>query len=115
MTTASTDDDLAAYLDELGRPPAPRLRRSDEDLARRLAEVRATLPATTDVVRRLHLTQERLDLEHELDERARAERLTELEAAFVARARRGDLPADLDRDDLRRRGVPPAVLRRAGL
>ena len=90
-------------------------RRTPERIAERLAAIDEQL-ATADLLNRLHLVQERMDLEGELaaGEGDGAD-LEELEAAFVEVAAAYGERKGLTYDAWRSTGVAPRVLKAAGI
>jgi hypothetical protein len=108
---------VKAYLEVLqtSKPKRGR-RRSAEGVARRLAEITDELAAATPF-NRLLLTQERRDLEAELQRLRSAGRsdLQALEDAFAAHAGSFAQRKHIDYQTWREIGVPDAVLKRAGI
>lgn len=107
------------YLDALhvNKPQRGRkkVRRSPEQLRARLEGIGIQM-ASADALTRLHLAQERLEVEAELeagDEDALD--MASLEAEFVRVAAAYSGRKGLTREAWRRVGVPPSVLRRAGV
>jgi hypothetical protein len=83
-------------------------------MQKRLAAIDERL-ATADPLTRLHLVQERMDLEHELSMGDNGVDLAELEEAFVAAAEPYGRRKGITYTAWREAGVDPAVLRRAGI
>jgi hypothetical protein len=108
---------VRAYLDalETAKPKRGR-RRSPAGVERRLAEITAELSGATPLPRLL-LTQERRDLEAELQRLTSGGRvdLQELEDAFVAHASSFSQRKRIDYQTWRDVGVPQTVLKRAGI
>lgn len=98
---------------EAHRPKRGR-KRTPESIKKRLERIDAELD-TAVAVKRLHLVQEKLDLEKELETTDQSVDLTELEAAFVAAA--GDYSArkGISYNAWRQMGVSAATLREAGI
>ena len=103
------------YLDlvEEHRPRRGR-RRTPESVRRRLAAVEAELPGA-DTLARLHLLQERADLQGELHRLDGAADVDAAEAAFVAVAAGYGRRKGVGYDAWRAAGVSAAVLARAGI
>jgi hypothetical protein len=108
---------VKAYLEVLqtARPKRGR-RRSPEGIERRLAAITNELAGATPL-NRLLLTQERHDLETELEHLRRTDRptLQALEDAFTTHASSFGERKGIDYQTWREVGVPEAVLRRAGI
>ncbi len=99
---------------EAHRPKRGR-RRTPESITKRLAAIDEQL-ATATPLNRLHLVQERLDLERELaGADADGADLDELEAAFVEVAAAYGERKGLSYDAWRSIGVAPRVLKAAGI
>ena len=98
---------------EAHRPRRGR-KRSPESMTRRLAAIEAELPAA-DPLKRLHLVQERMDLQAELDAGDAGTDLAELEAGFVAVAAAYGERKGITYTAWRELGVPGPVLARAGI
>jgi serine phosphatase RsbU (regulator of sigma subunit) len=104
------------YLDALeqNRPRRGR-KRTRESVERRLQDVESRL-AEAEPMDRLHLIQERLDLQAELASMAgNGVDMSALEEAFVEAAAEYGSRRGLGYAAWREAGVPPAVLRRAGI
>lgn len=103
------------YLEALEqhRPKRGR-KRTPESIASRLQKIEDEL-ATADPVSRLTLIQERLDLQRELKQMDAAVDLSEVEAAFVAAAKQYGERKGISYQAWREIGVPPAVLKAAGI
>ena len=108
---------VKAYLEVLqtSRPKRGR-RRSPEGIERRLAAITNELAGATPL-NRLLLTQERRDLETELEQLRRTDRptLQALEDAFTTHASSFGERKGIDYQTWREIGVPDAVLKRAGI
>ena len=98
---------------EAHRPKRGR-KRTPESIAKRLTDIEAKLPAA-DPLTRLQLVQERMDLQAELEAKAPAVDLTELEKDFVAAAGEYSRRKGISYAAWRQAGVDPAVLKRAGI
>ena len=99
---------------ETSRPKRGR-KRTRETVERRLESVAGQLEAADPLVR-LHLLQERQDLEGELDAMdGQGVDIGELEEAFVEAAGAYGRRRGISYSAWRAVGVPPAVLRRAGI
>jgi len=94
--------------------PARGRRRTPETMARRLAVVRARLE-DAEPLTRLHLLQEKADLERALARTKTARQVAPLEMAFVKVARAYGERKGIEYDAWRAAGVSAAVLRRAGI
>lgn len=106
---------LAPYLDALeAYKPRRGRKRTTESIDRRLAAIDQELERANQI-KRLSLVQERLDL---LNERSNLERDVDLSAheeAFVANAKSYGERKGISYEAWRQLGVPPSVLRRAGI
>jgi len=94
--------------------PRPGRRRTPDTVARRLAVVNEKLSGA-DALARLHLLQERADLEAELARTAAGDNLAELEAKFVKVARSYGERKAIGYSAWRAAGVDAEVLERAGI
>jgi hypothetical protein len=103
------------YLEALEehRPTRGR-KRTPETIARRLAAVKARLE-DAEPLTRLHLLQEKADLERALARTKTARQVAPLEKAFVKVARAYGERKGIEYDAWRAAGVSAAVLRRAGI
>jgi hypothetical protein len=101
------------YLDTLAAP-RPKRRRSPEAVQARLHEIESTL-LQVDVIRRLELAQEQLDLEAELASANADDGFADLEAEFVKVAKAYGERKGLAYEAWRRVGVEASVLSRAGI
>lgn len=106
---------VRAYLEALSanRPKRGR-KRTPESIAARLSRLAGELE-TADALKRLQLTQERMDLEKELAGFDGGADLDELEAEFVEVARSYADRKGVSYAAFRQLGVPASVLRRAGI
>lgn len=98
---------------EANRPKRGR-KRTPESIAKRLADIEAKL-ATADPLTRLQLSQERLDLQAELQTKSQAVDLSALEKDFVAAAGEYSRRKGISYAVWREAGVDAAVLKRAGI
>ena len=98
---------------EAHRPKRGR-KRTPESVQKRLASIDERL-ADADALTRLHLVQERMNLETELSTTDNAVDLQELEDDFVAAAAPYGERKGITYGAWRQAGVDPAVLRRAGI
>lgn len=89
-------------------------KRTAESIQRRLATIDETYDSA-DALTRLHMAQEKLDLEAELATQDEGFDLSELEDAFVDVAADYSARKGLSKAAWREIGVPPAVLTRAGI
>ncbi|MDE0654456.1 MAG: hypothetical protein OXI26_12495 [bacterium] len=89
-------------------------RRSKETLEKKLASVEQEL-ASADPVGRLHLIQERIDLQSQIEAAEQNVDINELESAFVDIAGSYSERRGISRQAWREVGVPPKVLQRAGI
>lgn len=101
------------YLDALAAP-RPKRRRSPEVVQARLDEIAASL-LQVDVIRRLELAQEQLDLEAELAAATTDDGFADLEAEFVKVAKAYGERKGLTYEAWRRVGVESSVLTRSGI
>jgi hypothetical protein len=99
---------LAAHKPKRGR------KRTSESIQARLDQIDRRLPQA-DPLTRVHLVQERLDLETELSSKGDAVDLASLEEAFVKAARGYGERKHLTYSAWRAAGVDANVLRRAGI
>ena len=106
---------MRRYLEaiELQRPRRGR-KRTPESVRRRLAVVNERL-AGADALARLHLLQEKSDLEAELARVTADDELGSLETSFVEVARAYGQRKGIGYDAWRSAGVSTAVLQRAGI
>lgn len=113
---------IVSYLAAIDRKNAPKprggRRRTTESIGRDITTCEQTIASTMDPIRKLHATQELLNLQHEAEQIASDEYYadpTNFEADFIAHlsgyADRNAITASA----LRRVGVPARVIREAGL
>ena len=103
------------YLEALeSQRPKRGRRRTAESVHKRLAEIDQRLP-TADPLSRLHLTQERMDLERELSAGDDNVDLDALEAEFIAAAGPYGTRKGITYQAWRQAGVDPKVLKAAGI
>jgi len=105
------------YLEALERnKPRRGRKRTIESVQRQIEEVTARLEEANSI-RRLELTQQLLDLERERDERmsSQEEDLSDLETKFIEVAAEYAESKGLSYEAFRAVGVPPQVLRSAGV
>ena len=98
---------------EAHRPKRGR-KRTPESVQKRLAAIEEMLP-DADALTRLHLVQERMNLETELASSGNAVDLQALEDEFVAAAAPYGARKGITYAAWRQLGVDPSVLRRAGI
>src|SRR5579885_2078674 len=98
---------------EANRPRRGR-KRTPESIERRLAAIEERL-ANADALSRLHLAQERMDLEAELASSSEGVDIGALEAAFVKAAGPYRRRKGIGYDAWRAAGVEPRVLKAAGI
>ena len=89
-------------------------KRTTESMERRLATIEDQL-TNADPLTRLHLVQERMDLQRELSTSDNGVDLQELEDAFVAAAEPYGRRKGVTYSAWREAGVDPSVLRKAGI
>ena len=106
---------VRAYLEALDahRPKRGR-KRTPESVRKRLDKLNAEID-DADVVQRLQLVQERMDLEHELDAMENKVDMTQLEADFVSAARGYSARKGITYAAWREIGVPAPVLKAADI
>ncbi len=98
---------------EAHRPKRGR-KRTPESVQKRLASIDERL-ADADALTRLHLVQERMDLENELSSTDNAVDMQALEDEFVTAAAPYGQRKGITYNAWRQAGVDPGVLRRAGI
>lgn len=103
------------YLEALekNRPKRGR-KRTNDSITQRLQTIEEKLP-DADPLTRLHLIQERLNLQNELESLKAKTDLTELEQAFIVAARSYGVRKGITHAAWRALGVPADVLRKAGI
>jgi hypothetical protein len=103
------------YLEALeANQPRRGRRRSPESMAKRLEAIETDLP-TADPLKRLHLTQERLDLQAALEASEAGTDIADLEAQFVAVAASYGERKGITYSAWRELGVAAPVLAQAGI
>jgi len=103
------------YLEALeANKPKRGRKRTPESIAKRLADIEAKL-AAADPLTRLQLSQERFDLQAELETKSQTVDLTALEKDFVAAAGEYSRRKGISYTVWREAGVDAAVLKRAGI
>ncbi|WP_426570868.1 hypothetical protein [Aquihabitans sp. McL0605] len=103
------------YLEALeANKPKRGRKRTPDSIKKRLVAIAAELE-TADPLKRLQLTQEQLDLEAELAAGATTVDITALEKGFVAAAAGYASRKGISYGAFRSVGVPPSVLRAAGI
>ncbi len=103
------------YLEALeAHKPKRGRKRTPESVQKRLAAIDERL-STADPLTRLHLVQEKMNLENELSAGKGSVNLAELEEGFVAAAAPYGARKGITYSAWRQAGVDPAVLRRAGI
>jgi uncharacterized protein YicC (UPF0701 family) len=103
------------YLEALeAHKPKRGRKRTPESIQKRLATIERSL-GDADALARVHLIQERMDLERELAQATHKIDLSRLEDDFVAVAKSYGERKGLSYAAWRAAGVDPAVLRRAGI
>lgn len=106
---------VRAYLEALeSSKPKRGRKRTPETITKRLAAIEADLP-TADAVKRLHLIQERIDLQAELDTKEETIDLEALEREFAAAAKPYSDRKGISYTAWRQIGVPAAALNAAGI
>ena len=106
---------VRAYLTALEEnKPRRGRRRTPQGITKRLAAIDTALP-DADPLKRLQLTQERLDLQQELDRADGTVDLAALETAFVQAAGPYASRKGISYAAWRELGVPAAVLGKAGI
>jgi hypothetical protein len=103
------------YLEGLeANKPRRGRKRTPESIGKRLDTIETELP-TADPLKRLHLIQERLDLQAALDVSTAGTDLADLEAGFVAVAASYGERKGITYSAWRELGVPASVLTHAGI
>jgi hypothetical protein len=103
------------YLEALqAHKPKRGRKRTPDSVRKRLEAIEDRLPEA-DPLSRLHLAQERMDLQRELEGFDNGADLTELEEEFVAAAAPYGARKGITYAAWREAGVDPGVLRRAGI
>jgi hypothetical protein len=103
------------YLEALdqNRPKRGR-KRTPDSIKKQLADIEDKLPAA-DALSRVHLIQQRIDLQHELETKSEAVDMTEVEQGFLRAAKEYGSRKGLTYAAWREAGVAPEVLRKAGI
>jgi glutathione S-transferase len=104
---------VAAYLAALKAPKVPA--RSRAALEKRRAQIEQWLAEETSPIREVELIQQRIDIDAQLAQADPAQRLRELEEAFVKVAASWAKRSGISAAALREAGVSASVLKRAGL
>lgn len=103
------------YLEALEQHKPKRGRkRTPESITRRLAAIDQDL-MDADALTRVHLIQERMDLQSELTSKEATQDLAGLEDSFVKAAKAYGSRKGISYQAWREAGVAPAILRRAGI
>lgn len=103
------------YLEALeANKPKRGRKRSPETMKKRLASVESDL-ATADPLKRLHLVQERMDLEDALQATKASVDLDQLEKEFISAAATYSQRKGISYSAWRQLGVPASVLERASI
>jgi hypothetical protein len=106
---------VRAYLDALeANAPKRGRKRTPDSIAKRLDAIDAEM-AAADQLKRVGLIQERIDLQAELAAAGDKVDISRLESAFVAAAKPYSDRKGITRAAWREVGVPPAVLKAAGI
>ncbi len=90
-------------------------KRTPDTISRRLEVIAAELETDIDPLTRLHLIQERMDLEQEVGQLSEGVDLAALESEFVAVASMYSTRKGISYTAWRELGVPADVLKRAGV
>ncbi len=90
-------------------------KRTPESISKRLADIEAKLNANPDPLSRLHLSQERMDLQNQLSASDGGVDLDELEAHFIEVAAEYSRRKGITYSAWREAGVEPRVLKAAGI
>jgi hypothetical protein len=106
---------IATYLEalETNKPKRGR-KRTPESITKRLAVIDSELPSATGI-KKLSLIQERMDLETEKETMQGTVDLSAFEADFVRAAKGYSERKGISYAAWRELGVPPAVLKKAGI
>jgi hypothetical protein len=103
------------YLEALeAHKPKRGRKRTPESIQKRLATIEQKL-TSSDALTRVHLIQERMDLEQELSQATNKIDLSKLEGDFVGAARAYGERKGISYAAWRAAGVDPGVLRKAGI
>jgi hypothetical protein len=106
---------VRAYLEALDRNKPKRGRKRTTESVRRRLETIATQIPESDPLTKLHLIQERMDLEVELETMGQAVDLSALEEDFVSTAKDYGRRKGVAYAAWRELGVAPEVLKKAGI
>ena len=106
---------VRTYLEALeAHKPKRGRKRTPESMQRRLQKIEKEIPAA-DPLTRLHLIQQRIDLEADLAAAGETIDMTALEAGFVESARAYGERKGISYSAWRELGVPAATLKAAGI
>ena len=106
---------VRTYLEALeAHKPKRGRKRTPESMQRRLQKIEKEIPAA-DPLTRLHLIQQRIDLEADLAAAGETVDMTTLEAGFVGSARAYGERKGISYSAWRELGVPAATLKAAGI
>ena len=104
------------YLEALeAHKPRRGRKRTPDTISRRLVAIAEELETDIDPLTRLHLIQERMDLEQEVGQLSEGVDLAALESEFVAVASTYSTRKGISYTAWRELGVPADVLKRAGV
>ncbi len=103
------------YLEALeAHKPRRGRKRNPDNIAKRIDQIDEELPGA-DPLARVHLRQERIDLEREMSAGSQKVDLDGLEAAFISAAGPYSLRKGIGYDAWREVGIEPRVLKAAGI
>lgn len=106
---------IRIYLEALeGNKPKRGRKRNTESMRQRLVAIEAALPSA-DPLTKLHLIQERTDLNSSLEKTDSAVDMSAIETAFVAVAKDYGMRKGISYSTWREMGVPSSVLQKAGI
>ncbi len=106
---------IRIYLEALeGNKPKRGRKRNTESMRQRLVAIEAALPSA-DPLTKLHLIQERTDLNSSLEKTDSAVDMSTIETAFVAVAKDYGMRKGISYSTWREMGVPSSVLQKAGI
>ena len=106
---------VRAYLNALGQGKKRGRKVDAKTLKERLSSLNERISSETDGSRRLDLIQQRYDLEARLNSMSEQQDLGKLESQFVKAARGYSERKGISYGAWREVGVPPAVLKKAGV
>jgi hypothetical protein len=107
---------VRGYLEALeSHKPRRGRKRTPDSIRRRLDAIERELEADADPLARLHLIQERMDLEDEIGQLSNGVDLAKLEAEFIEVASSYSSRKGISYSAWRELGVPADVLKRAGI